>query len=176
MEVPGCPITPERTKNGTSPLLMYAVSASVIGPAVANTAAPMRESRTSSADSASRRAKLAPAAEIAEETSAQRADALQVGRGLPSGREGTMANDDHLRVPPASSLTGLATSFTSAWKSLPSMPVWKCANQSSPQWSVPAAPSCRSRYLYQHCMADSAADGPLWEKLESARVFSRVGR
>src|SRR5256885_3618536 len=59
----------------------------------------MRESRTRSAESPSRRAKLAPTAEIAGETSAQRADALQVGRGLPSGREGTMANDDHLRVP-----------------------------------------------------------------------------
>lgn len=86
--------------NGTSPqLLMYALSASVIGPAGANTTASMRESRTRSADSASRRAKLAPAAEIAGETSAKRADALQVGRGLSSGREGTVANDDHFRVP-----------------------------------------------------------------------------
>jgi two-component system cell cycle response regulator DivK len=54
---------------------------------------------TRSADSASCRAKLAPAAEIAGETSAKRADALQVGRGLSSGREGTVANDDHFRVP-----------------------------------------------------------------------------
>src|SRR6267378_2397798 len=41
----------------------------------------------------------APARGMAGETSAQRADALQVGRGLSSGREGTVANDDHFRVP-----------------------------------------------------------------------------
>src|ERR1700682_5373672 len=48
--------------------------------------------------------KLAPATRIAGEGSAQRAGALQVRRSLSSGREGTVPNDDHLRVSPDASL------------------------------------------------------------------------